>query len=108
MTQLNPQQQEAVHTIDGPLLINAGAGSGKTHTLTERVAYMIKEKHIEPRTIMCVTFTNKAAKEMRERMASRLDVQVESINPFREHRIPMVGTFHSIASFFLRMFADRV
>ncbi len=108
MIRLNPQQQEAVHTIDWPLLINAGAGSGKTHTLTERVGYMIQEQGIEPRSILCVTFTNKAAKEMRERMARRLNVKDEDVNPFRNYELPLVGTFHSIASFFLRMFADRV
>ncbi|MBP9779047.1 UvrD-helicase domain-containing protein [Candidatus Gracilibacteria bacterium] len=67
-TKLNPEQRIAVETIDDPLLINTGAGSGKTHAITERVVSMIQEKHIETRSIFCVTFTNKAAREMRERI----------------------------------------
>ncbi len=108
MSQLNPQQQEAVETIIGPLLINAGAGSGKTHTITERVVSMIHTKGIDPRSIFCVTFTNKAAKEMRWRIAVKLGLNPDGLNPFREHRLPMVGTFHSTASFFLRMFIDKL
>lgn len=105
---LNPQQQEAVNTINGPLLINAGAWSGKTHTLTERVVSMILEHNIGPKSIFCVTFTNKAAKEMRERISKKLGIQSENINAFRDYRLPLVGTFHSTASFFLRMFAEKV
>ena len=108
MKNLNPAQLEAVLHIDGPLLINAGAGSGKTHTVTERVVYMIEEKHIDPRSIFCVTFTNKAAKEMRERIAKRLGINAEKINPFRTNGLPTVGTFHSVSAFFLRMFIDQV
>lgn len=105
---LNPQQQEAVNTINGPLLINAGAGSGKTHTLTERVVSMIRDHNISPKAIFCVTFTNKAAREMRERIAGKLGVEMTSVNAFRDARVPLVGTFHSVAAFFLRMFAERV
>lgn len=108
MSLLNPQQQQAVNTIDGPLLINAGAGSGKTHTLTERVVSMIHEHQIHPNAILCVTFTNKAAKEMRERIAKRLGIEVSLTGGFRDTRIPMVATFHSMSAFFLRMFADHV
>lgn len=108
MSKLNPQQQIAVDTIDCALLINAGAGSGKTHTITERVVSMIHAKWIDPRSIFCVTFTNKAAKEMRGRISVKLGLNPDGINPFREHRLPMVGTFHSTASFFLRMFIDRI
>lgn len=108
MSKLNPQQLEAVNTLTWPLLINAWAGSGKTHTITERVVSMIREKWIEPRAIFCVTFTNKAAREMRDRIAEKLDINPEGINPFRESRLPMVGTFHSTAAFFLRMFIDRL
>ncbi len=108
MSKLNPEQHIAVETIDGPLLINAWAWSGKTHTITERVVSMITEKHIEPRSIFCVTFTNKAAREMRDRIATKLWINPDGINPFRESRLPMVGTFHSTASFFLRMFIDRI
>jgi DNA helicase-2/ATP-dependent DNA helicase PcrA len=70
--QLNPKQEEAKNKIDGPLLIIAGAGSGKTATLTQRVNYMISEKGISPSNVLMVTFTNKAAREMRERVAARL------------------------------------
>lgn len=108
MSKLNPQQLEAVHTIDWPLLINAGAGSGKTHTITERVVSMIQERHIEPRSIFCVTFTNKAAREMRERIAVKLWLNPDGVNPFRESRLPIIGTFHSTAAFFLRMFIDKL
>lgn len=108
MAQLNPQQLIAVETIEGAVLINAGAGSGKTHTITERVVSMIHTQWIEPRSIFCVTFTNKAAKEMRWRIATKLGLNPDWLNPFREHRLPMVGTFHSTASFFLRMFIDRL
>lgn len=105
---LNPQQQEAVTTIDWPLLINAGAGSGKTHTLTERVVSMIREHQIQPKSIFCVTFTNKAAREMRERIARKLGIDAGNMNAFRDARVPLVGTFHSVAAFFLRMFAEKV
>lgn len=108
MSLLNPAQLEAVRTIDGPLLINAWAWSGKTHTITERVVYMIREQRIDPRSIFCVTFTNKAAREMRERIAKRLDIVPDSHHPFRTPWLPTIGTFHSIASFFLRMFIDRI
>lgn len=108
MAKLNPQQQEAVNTIEWPLLINAWAGSGKTYTITERVVSMIREKWIEPRSIFCVTFTNKAAKEMRERIAKRLDIDPGTVNPVRENRLPMIGTFHSTAAFFLRMFIEKL
>jgi DNA helicase II / ATP-dependent DNA helicase PcrA len=108
MSNLNPAQLEAVLTIEGPLLINAWAWSGKTHTVTERVVYMIQEKWIDPRAIFCVTFTNKAAREMRERIAKKLGINAETINPFRTQWLPTVGTFHSVAAFFLRMFVDRL
>lgn len=108
MNNLNPAQHEAVITTEWPLLINAWAWSGKTHTITERVVYMIEQKWIDPRSIFCVTFTNKAAKEMRERIARKLGLNPENINPFRESRLPIIGTFHSTASFFLRMFIDRL
>lgn len=108
MSLLNPQQQQAVNTIKWPLLINAGAGSGKTHTITERVVSMIDDRGVDPRSIFCVTFTNKAAHEMRERIGKRLNVDLATTQAFRDHRLPIVGTFHSTAAFFLRTFIDHL
>jgi len=84
---LNPKQLEAATTIDGPLLVLAGAGSGKTSTLTKRIAFMIQEG-IRPYNILAVTFTNKAAKEMKGRIEALL---IDSNNS-----MPLVGTFHSV------------
>lgn len=90
---LNPIQQEAVQTADGPALILAGAGSGKTRVLTYKVAYLIAEKKISPENILTVTFTNRAAGEMKERI-----IQLISKNNTQ----PLMGTFHSICSKILR------
>ena len=93
--QLNSEQEIAKKHIDGPLLIIAGAGSGKTATLTARVWYMIEEQGIVPSNIMMVTFTNKAATEMRERVAKMLWVDTPR-NLFSNSNFPTIGTFHSI------------
>ena len=100
LRRLNPVQQEAVRTIEGPLLLFAGAGSGKTRVLTHRIAYMILEKHISPRHILAVTFTNKAAQEMKERVGHLIGEGVA--------RSLMMGTFHSICARILREFGEKM
>jgi DNA helicase II / ATP-dependent DNA helicase PcrA len=105
---LNAEQRKAVNHIDGPLLILAGAWAGKTHTLTERVGHLVLEVGIPASSILCVTFTNKAAREMRERIGNKLGIEMAQINPYRSSGVPMVGTFHSMGVYFLRQFIDRL
>ena len=95
---LNDEQAQAVTHGDGPLLILAGAGSGKTKTLTHRIAYLIGELKVFPSRILAVTFTNKAAKEMRQRLAKLLDEEADN-----RQFMPWMGTFHSICVRILRM-----
>lgn len=94
---LNSEQQRAVECVDGPLLIQAGAGSGKTKTLTHRIAYLVATNRATPFNILAVTFTNKAAKEMRERVAQLLGQSADS-----RAFMPYMGTFHSICVRILR------
>lgn len=100
---LNPAQSEAVQTTSGPLLILAGAGSGKTKTLTHRIAYLIANESIWPNEILAVTFTNKAAREMRERLGVLLNQ-----NSSNRNFMPWMGTFHGICVRMLRIEGESI
>ncbi len=91
--ELNELQRQAVLPIDGPVIVFAGAGSGKTRTLTHRIAYMIKEKSIAASNILAITFTNKAANEMKERLKGMLGY---------EATLSTISTFHSLCAKILR------
>ena len=97
---LNPKQLEAVKSINGPNLVLAGAGTGKTRVLTTRVAYILDENAAQPSQILCVTFTNKAAREMAER--------VQHLIPNRFDRMPWMGTFHSLGAKIIRNHAEAI
>ena len=97
---LNDAQKEAVTHLDGPLLIVAGAGSGKTRVLTTRLAHIINEKKAWQSQILCVTFTNKAAKEMQNRVMSYVKNS--------SNAVPWLGTFHSISVKFLRRHSEAL
>src|SRR6201987_2085346 len=84
---MNPQQQEGIRTVDGPVLLLSGAGSGKTRVITHRIAYLMEERGVSADSILAVTFTNKAAKEMEER--------VEKILGHSTLAKPTLATFHS-------------
>ncbi len=103
LTGLNDAQREAVVHSDGPLLLLAGAGSGKTKTLTHRIAYLIAEQHVSSHSILAVTFTNKAAKEMRERLAHLLGENAEN-----RSFMPWMGTFHSVCVRLLRQEGEHI
>ena len=100
LTHLNENQKEAIIDLDGPCLIVAGAGSGKTKVLTSRVVHIIKEKKAWPNQILCVTFTNKAAREMQNRIMGFLNEKTSSL--------PWLGTFHSVCAKLLRKHAEAV
>src|SRR5213078_1545149 len=97
---LNPEQREAVETLDGPLLVLAGAGTGKTRVLTTRIAHILSLGRARPSEILAVTFTNKAAREMKQRVGAMVGQIVEGM--------PWLGTFHSIGVKILRRHAELV
>ncbi|MCB1347354.1 MAG: UvrD-helicase domain-containing protein, partial [Maritimibacter sp.] len=97
---LNPAQREAVEALDGPVLMLAGAGTGKTKALTARIAHLLHTGQARTNEILAVTFTNKAAREMKERVARILGQPVEGM--------PWLGTFHAICVKFLRRHAELV
>lgn len=96
---LNDKQKEAVLSTSGPCLVIAGAGSGKTKVLTHKIAYLMQEKNVKPWNILAITFTNKAANEMKERIAGLVGETAKDI---------WMGTFHSICVRILRRFIDRI
>jgi DNA helicase-2/ATP-dependent DNA helicase PcrA len=100
LTGLNPEQREAVETLDGPVLVLAGAGTGKTRVLTSRIAHILSQGRARPGEILSVTFTNKAAREMKLRLGHMLGQAVEGM--------PWLGTFHSIGGRILRTHAELV
>lgn len=126
LSTLNEAQQRAVRTVDGPLLIFAGAGSGKTRTLTHRIAYLMHERGVKPWNILAVTFTNKAALEMKHRLHSLLtehnsrDLNFENNSSMQLgsdplsnierhfHTLPLVGTFHSLCVRILRRDIEKL
>ena len=96
---MNEKQEEAIRATEGPLLIMAGAGSGKTRVLTHRIAYLIDEKQVAPWNILAITFTNKAASEMRERVEKLLDIRGTHVT---------ISTFHSLCVRILRRDIDKL
>ena len=100
LSALNPEQRDAVETLDGPVLVLAGAGTGKTRVLTSRIAHILSMGRARPAEILSVTFTNKAAREMKHRLGQMLGQTVEGM--------PWLGTFHSISGRILRYHAELV
>ena len=99
LNELNPMQKEAVVQTEGPCLVIAGAGSGKTKVLTYKVAYLMEHEKVAPWNILAITFTNKAANEMKERVEALVGNAINDI---------WLGTFHSICVRILRKFIDRL
>ena len=99
MQGLNPPQREAIRYLDGPLLVLAGAGSGKTRVITEKIAYLLGECGMAPQHVMAITFTNKAAREMRERATKLVGEPASEVN---------ISTFHALGAKFLRMEARAI
>ena len=99
LSQLNTAQREAVETVDGPLLVLAGAGTGKTRVLTTRFAHILITGRAYPNQVLAVTFTNKAAREMRDRVSAILGRPVEGL---------WLGTFHALCARMLRRHAEQV
>ncbi len=102
LNKLNEEQKKAVLATDGPTIILAGAGSGKTRVLVHKVLYLIQEKHIAPHNILMMTFTNKAAGEMKERIMNALQTPGQVLSP------PTVGTFHSLCARILRVDGEAI
>src|SRR6187551_1021458 len=100
LADLNPEQRQAVETLDGPVLVLAGAGTGKTRVLTTRIAHILNLGRAHPSQILAVTFTNKAAREMKDRVGMMVGQAVEGM--------PWLGTFHSIGVKILRRHAELV
>src|SRR6476619_6472154 len=100
LNDLNPEQRLAVETLDGPVLVLAGAGTGKTRVLTTRIAHILASGRASPHQILAVTFTNKAAREMRARIGLLIGESVEGM--------PWLGTFHAIGVKLLRRHAELV
>src|SRR5438067_12239568 len=100
LSDLNPEQRLAVETLDGPVLVLAGAGTGKTRVLTTRIAHILATGRARPGEILAVTFTNKAAREMKGRVGAMVGQAVEGM--------PWLGTFHSIGVKLLRRHAELV
>jgi DNA helicase-2/ATP-dependent DNA helicase PcrA len=111
LSELNDKQKEVVLATEGPVLVLAGAGSGKTRALTFRLAYLVREKQVSPWNILAVTFTNKAANEMKARVAALLTGQGRMMQGERrdiEINLPWLGTFHSICAKILRKEIGRI